>query len=230
LGESAIPIHRDNQQPANLKDTYRHKGMRKRLIETLREKGIEDERILRAFDLVPRHLFLDKAFEEWAYTDKAFPIGHKQTISQPFTVAYQTDLLEIKGKDKVLEIGTGSGFQAAILSTLGASVFTVERQELLYKKTSELLRRLGLGNIKLFHRDGYEGLPRYAPFDKIIVTAAAPKIPKELCEQLAIGGKMIIPIGKRTQYMYRIERLTETKFRNEKLGKFQFVPFVEGKN
>lgn len=213
-----------------MKDTYRHKGLRKRLIDTLYEKGIQDERILQAFNLVPRHLFLDKAFEEWAYTDKAFPIGNKQTISQPFTVAYQTDLLEIKRRDKVLEIGTGSGFQAAILDTLGARVLTVERQELLYEKTNELLMNLGFTNIRTFLKDGMDGLPKYAPFDKIIVTAAANEIPTALLTQLKIGGILIIPIGKERQQMCKIIKESATQYKRIYLDYFKFVPLLKGLN
>ncbi|MFK7934667.1 MAG: protein-L-isoaspartate(D-aspartate) O-methyltransferase [Saprospiraceae bacterium] len=212
----------------NLKDTTVHKGLRRRLVRELREMDIKDERVLQAIEIIPRHFFVDSTFLSMAYENKPLPIGNEQTISQPYTVAYQTELLDVQPREKVLEIGTGSGYQAAILATLGAKLYTVERHEGLYLHAKELLRGLGLGNIKLSHRDGYEGLPRYAPFDKIIVTAAAPKIPKVLCEQLAIGGMMVVPIGKRTQYMYKIERLSETKFRNEKLGKFQFVPFIKG--
>ena len=213
-----------------MKDTYRHKGLRKRLIDTLYQKGIRDERILKAFDLVPRHLFLDKAFEEWAYTDKAFPIGNKQTISQPFTVAYQTDLLEIAPSDKVLEIGTGSGFQAAILATLGATVFTVERQELLHKKTNQLLAKLGFDRIRTFLKDGNDGLPKFAPFDKIIVTAAATEIPTALLSQLNIGGILIIPIGKDRQQMCKIIKKSKKQYKRIYLDYFKFVPLLKGLN
>jgi len=213
-----------------LQDTYRHKGLRKRLIDTLYQKGIKDERILNAFNSVPRHLFLDKAFEEWAYTDKAFPIGNKQTISQPFTVAYQTDLLEIKRGDKVLEIGTGSGFQSAILAALGARVLTVERQELLYKKTSELLIKLGFDTIRTFLKDGMDGLPKYAPFDKIIVTAAANEIPTALLSQLKIGGILIIPIGKERQQMCKIIKESTKQYKRIYLDYFKFVPLLKGLN
>lgn len=213
-----------------MQDTYRHKGLRKKLIDTLRHKGIEDERILRAFDLIPRHLFLDKAFEEWAYVDKAFPIGNKQTISQPFTVAYQTDLLEIKKRDKVLEIGTGSGFQAAILATLGARVFTVERQELLFKKTNKLLKNLNLTNIRTFLKDGMDGLPQFAPFDKIIVTAAATNIPSPLLNQLKIGGILIIPVGVERQQMCKIIKKSERQYKRIYLDYFRFVPLLKGLN
>ena len=200
------------------------------MIDTLYQKGIKDERILNAFNAVPRHLFLDKAFEEWAYTDKAFPIGNKQTISQPFTVAYQTDLLEIKRGDKVLEIGTGSGFQAAILAALGARVLTVERQELLYKKTSELLIKLGFDTIRTFLKDGMDGLPKYAPFDKIIVTAAANEIPTALLSQLKIGGILIIPIGKERQQMCKIIKESAKQYKRIYLDYFKFVPLLKGLN
>ena len=213
-----------------MQDTYRHKGLRKRLIDTLYQKGIRDERILQAFDRVPRHLFLDKAFEEWAYTDKAFPIGNKQTISQPYTVAYQTDLLEIKRRDKVLEIGKGSGFQAAILATLGATVLTVERQALLYKKTSSLLNELGFTNIRTFLKDGMNGLPIYAPFDKIIVTAAAREIPIALLSQLKIGGILIIPIGQERQQMCKIIKESAKQYKRIYLDYFKFVPLLKGLN
>ena len=213
-----------------MKDTYRHKGLRKKLIKTLHSKGIRDERILQAFDLVPRHLFLEKAFEEWAYTDKAFPIGNKQTISQPFTVAYQTDLLEVKRRDKVLEIGTGSGFQAAILATLGARVFTVERQELLFKKTGALLKKLGFRHIRTFLKDGMEGLPEFAPFDKIIVTAAANEIPTALLGQLKTGGILIIPIGKERQQMCKIIKESDSQYKRMYLDYFKFVPLLKGLN
>lgn len=211
-----------------MKDTTVHKGLRRRLVRELEEMGITDNRVLQAINIIPRHFFINPSFETMAYENKALPIASEQTISQPYTVAYQTELLHIEPREKVLEIGTGSGYQAAVLATLGARLYTIERHEALFLNSKKLLRNLGLSNIRLFHRDGYEGLKEYAPFDKIIATAAAPKIPKTLCEQLAIGGIMVIPIGKRTQYMYRIERLSETKFRNEKLGKFRFVPFLEG--
>jgi len=211
-----------------LKDTYRHKGLRKKLIQTLRQKGVKEERILDAMATVPRHLFLDKAFEEWAYTDKAFPIGNKQTISQPFTVAYQTSLLNIKKRERVLEIGTGSGYQAAILCYLGARVYTVERQEELYHKSSALLQELGFKSIRTYLKDGILGLPVHAPYDKIIVTAAAPSIPKALLEQLTINGILIIPVGEKVQKMYKITRLTETRYSRVYLDDFQFVPLLKG--
>lgn len=211
-----------------MEDSYRHKGMRKRLIEKLRERGISDERILAAMEALPRHYFLDKAFEEHAYEDKAFPIGSEQTISQPYTVAYQTSLLEIKKRDKILEIGTGSGYQAAILVLMGARVYTVERQEALFQKTKALLEELKVGNIRCFLRDGTKGLAEYAPFDKILVTAGAIGIPEALLQQLKIGGMLVIPVGEDVQKMYRITRISEKEFKQEAFDDFRFVPFLEG--
>ena len=213
-----------------MKDSYRHKGLRKQLVEHLREKGIEDERVLRAIGQLPRHFFLDKAFEEWAYQDKPFPIGKEQTISQPYTVAYQTSLLEVSKRDKILEIGTGSGYQAAILALLGGRVYTVERQELLYKKAKALLEQLAIGNIRCYLRDGYKGLPEFAPFDKIIVTAGAKEVPQPLLEQLSIGGSMIIPVGGKAQRMKRITKVDADKYEYEDFANFRFVPFLKGIN
>ncbi len=210
-----------------MQDTYRHKGLRKRLVETLRKRGITDEAVLTAIGNLPRHFFLDKAFEEHAYEDKPFPIGCDQTISQPFTVAYQTSLLAVKPREKVLEIGTGSGYQAAVLAMLGARVFSVERQEGLVQKTKELLESLQL-NVRCFFRDGSQGLPEFAPFDKIVVTAGAPVVPEALKKQLAVGGVLVIPVGEDVQYMYKITRLSESDFREETLDAFRFVPFLEG--
>ena len=215
----------------NYKDTYRHKGLRKKLIATLREKGIQDEKVLQAMEALPRHFFLEKAFEEWAYQDKAFPIGNEQTISQPFTVAYQTELLQIKKRDKVLEVGTGSGYQAAILALLGARVYTIERQEGLFHKTNNLLGLLEVGNIRTFFRDGYKGLPEFTPFDKMIVTAGATTIPKTLKDQLKIGGMLVIPVGDgKVQKMIRITRISEKEFKKEEFADFRFVPFLKGVN
>ncbi|HKK75925.1 MAG TPA: protein-L-isoaspartate(D-aspartate) O-methyltransferase [Saprospiraceae bacterium] len=213
-----------------MKDTYLHKGLRSKLIAGLRKKGIEDERILKAMEGLPRHFFLDNAFAEKAYLDKALPIGKEQTISQPYTVAFMTEALRVEKRQRVLEIGTGSGYQAAILSMLGARVFTIERQAALYRRTSELLKKLGFPQIRCYLRDGYKGLPEMAPFDRIIVTAGAPKVPSALLEQLKIGGLMIIPVGKKSQQMYRITRTAEEEWEKEKLGRFRFVPFVEGIN
>ena len=212
-----------------MKDTYRHKGLRKKLVDSLRRKGIRDENILAAMEAIPRHFFLDKAFEEWAYQDKAFPIGHEQTISQPYTVAYQTDLLEVKRRDKIMEIGTGSGYQAALLAALGARVYTIERQEALYKRAKALLSKLGFGNIRFYFRDGSKGLPEFAPFDKILVTAAAPSIPEELKKQLKIDGILVVPVGgANVQRMYKITRISESEYLEEKLDSFRFVPFLKG--
>ncbi|MBP7272598.1 MAG: protein-L-isoaspartate(D-aspartate) O-methyltransferase [Saprospiraceae bacterium] len=210
-------------------DTYRHKGLRKQLIDALRKRGVNDEAILTAMGTLPRHFFLDNAFEEWAYQDKAFPIANEQTISQPYTVAFQTALLQIQKREKVLEIGTGSGYQAAILAMLGARVFTVERQELLYQQAKELLSELGFGGVRCYLRDGTKGLPEFAPFDKILVTAGAQEIPVALKNQLKVGGMLVIPYGDaHTQIMYRITKLSEGKFKEEQLGDFRFVPLLEG--
>ncbi len=211
-----------------MQDTYRHKGMRRRLIAQLRERGISDEKVLAAMEALPRHFFLDKAFEEHAYEDKAFPIGSEQTISQPYTVAYQTSLLQVQKRDKILEIGTGSGYQAAILALLGARVYTVERQEALYHSAKALLEQLNIGNVRCFLRDGYKGLPEYAPFDKILVTAGAAEVPPALLEQLKTGGILVIPVGEEVQRMYRITRLSEREYREETFDNFRFVPFLEG--
>ena len=212
-----------------MKDTYRHKGLRRKLIDSLRKKGIRDENILAAMDAIPRHFFLEKAFEEWAYQDKAFPIGNDQTISQPYTVAYQTELLEIKRRDKVMEIGTGSGYQAALLAALGARVYTIERQEALHKTAKSLLSKLGFGNIRFYFKDGYKGLPEFAPFDKILVTAGAASVPEELKKQLRIGGILVVPVGPpEVQQMYKITRISESEYLEEKLDNFRFVPFLKG--
>lgn len=213
-----------------MQDTYRHKGMRRRLVEGLRKKGIKDEKVLEAIGNLPRHYFLDKAFEEHAYQDKAFPIGKEQTISQPFTVAYMTELMEVEKRQKVLEVGTGSGYQACILAALGTRVFTIERQKDLYEKARKFLPEIGFPQIRLFYRDGYKGLPEYAPFDRIIVTAGAPYIPDALRDQLSIGGIMVIPVGEEEQTMFRVRRITEQLYEEEPLGPFRFVPFVEGLN
>jgi protein-L-isoaspartate(D-aspartate) O-methyltransferase len=212
-----------------MEDNYRHKGLRRRLIEELKGKGIKDERILDAMLQIPRHFFLDKAFEEWAYSDKAFPIGKEQTISQPYTVAFQTELLEVKKGEKILEIGTGSGYQAAVLSLLGAKVFSVERQTALYQSSKKLLADLQFPNIKTFLSDGNDGLPKNAPFDKIIFTAGADTLPTKLLEQLKIGGFLVLPLGDdKIQTMYRILKISETEFEKQKFGDFRFVPFLKG--
>lgn len=210
------------------KDTYRHKGMRRKLVDVIARKGIKDTRILEVMELLPRHFFMDKAFEELAYEDKAFPIGSEQTISQPFTVAYQTQLLEIKQREKILEVGTGSGYQAAILAMLGARVFTIERQEPLFHSAKKILRELGLENIRCRLGDGWKGLREFAPFDKIIVTAGAEKVPEKLKAQLKVGGILVIPIGIKSQRMFRIKRLSEEGYSEEILDTFRFVPMLKG--
>lgn len=213
-----------------MNDTYRHKGLRKRLIATLAKKGIQSKKVLEAMMEIPRHFFLDKAFEELAYEDKAFPIGLEQTISHPFTVAYQTELLDIQKREKVLEIGTGSGYQAAVLAVLGARVYTVERHKALHQSAKLMFKKLELINIRAYFRDGYKGLAEFAPFDKIIVTAAAPFVPEPLKEQLKVGGKLIIPIDKnKAQQMQRWTKMNETEFEIEYFDEFQFVPFLKGK-
>lgn len=202
--------------------------MRKQLIAEIREKGIDDERVLKAMEALPRHLFMEQAFEDWAYQDKAFPIGSDQTISQPYTVAYMTSLLDVHRRDKVMEIGTGSGYQAALLHLLGARVFTIERQEALYLRTRELFRKLGMKGIRCFYRDGTKGLPEHAPFDRILITAGAPEFPENLLRQLRTGGLMVVPVGRESQTMYRITRTGEDEFEKEKFDRFRFVPFLGG--
>lgn len=211
-----------------MKDTYWHKGMRQKLVEALRLKGISDEKVLAAIQLIPRHFFLDNAFEELAYQDKALPIGKEQTISQPYTVAIQTSLLDIQPNEKVLEIGTGSAYQATILAALGATVYTIERQESLYKKAQQLITKLKIKGVFPHFGDGYEGLVRFAPYDKIVVTAGAEQIPTRLVEQLKIGGKMVIPVGNAAQSMLVVNKKSEQEFSVEDQGRFRFVPFVEG--
>lgn len=211
-----------------MEDSYRHQGMRRNLIADLRKRGIQDEYVLAAMSEIPRHFFLDKAFEEWAYQDKPFPIGAGQTISQPYTVAFMTELLEVRKRDKVLEIGTGSGYQAAVLATMGARVFSVERHKALYVAAKALLEKMGLGRIRLFLRDGYKGLPEFAPFDRIIVTAGAPQIPEALKAQLSIGGILVIPVGEDYQTMLKVTRRAEDEYTEEEKGIFRFVPFLGG--
>lgn len=202
--------------------------MRRRLIEDLRQRGIGNERVLSVMAQVPRHLFLDKAFEEKAYEDQPFPIACDQTISQPSTVAIQTTALEVLPRQRVLEIGTGSGYQAAVLGLLGARVFTVERHRPLYQQARQMLRRLRIKNVRCFLRDGFHGLPEFAPYDRIIVTAGAPEIPPTLKEQLAIGGILLIPVGGASQQMYRLRKTGPDQFETEELGNFRFVPFLPG--
>ena len=212
-----------------LQDSYRHKGLRKKLVESLREKGISDEKVLQAMERVPRHLFLDSSFLEFAYQDKAFPIGSGQTISQPFTVAFQTQLLEVKPDDKILEIGTGSGYQACVLLEMGAKVYTIERQKKLFEKTRAFLPAIGY-HPKMFYGDGYKGLPPFAPFDKVIITAAAPEVPKALINQLKTGGVLIIPLGPQdVQTMFTIQKISETEIKRTEHSQFRFVPMLGNK-
>ena len=212
-------------------DTYRHKGLRKKLVEVLRSKGITDERVLDAINNIPRHYFLDTAFDEIAYEDRAFPIDEGQTISQPYTVAYQTQLLEVKPHEKVLEIGTGSAYQACVLAEMKANVYTIERQKKLFdfnKASFPFLKKYL--NIKFFFGDGFEGLPTYAPFDKVIITAAAPFIPPKLIEQLKTGGKMVIPVDEgEYQRMKRLTKNEDGTFEEEIFDAFSFVPMLGGK-
>lgn len=212
-----------------MRDTYTHKGLRSKLVTTLRQKGITNERILSAFMNIPRHLFLDNAFAKWAYTDVAFPIDADQTISQPYTVAFQTSLLELNGTERVLEIGTGSGFQACVLSYLGVKVYTIERQEKLFRKTEQLLSQLGFGRIRTLLGDGYKGSVRFAKFDRILVTCGAPFIPQDLLDQLNIGGMLVIPLGEgESQRMIRIIKQAEDRYERKDFGEFKFVPFLSG--
>ena len=211
-------------------DTYRHKGLRKKLVEGIRDKGITDEHVLKAIGDLPRHYFMDSAFDEKAYEDKAFPIGEGQTISQPYTVAYQTQLLKIRSFEKVLEIGTGSAYQAAVLATMGAQVYTIERQKKLFDINKEFALLKKYPNIKLFFGDGFEGLPTFAPFDKILITAAAPFIPPKLVEQLKPGGMMVLPLGEgEVQRMMRITKMENGAIKEEVFDNFSFVPMLEGK-
>jgi protein-L-isoaspartate(D-aspartate) O-methyltransferase len=213
-----------------IKDNYKLKGLRKQLIDELKDKGIIDEKILNAILNVPRHYFIESGFAEWAYKDVPFAIGEDQTISQPYTVAFMTQLLDVKSGDKILEIGTGSGYQASILAYLGAKVFTIERQEFLFNKTIQLLSELNIDKVKVILGDGYKGIPTLAPFDKIIVTAGAPNIPKTLVDQLKKGGIMVIPIGEEIQEMIKITKIDQKTLRKESFGKFTFVPFLPGIN
>jgi protein-L-isoaspartate(D-aspartate) O-methyltransferase len=213
-----------------LKDTAKHQGLRNQLVSVLQQKGITDLTVLDAIKKIPRHLFLNSSFEDYAYQDKAFPIAAGQTISQPYTVAFQSQLLQIKKEHKVLEIGTGSGYQTAVLCLMGAKVYSVERQNELFKQTSSLLPKLGIRPKHLSFGDGYKGLPSYAPFDSIIVTAGAPFIPQPLMSQLKIGGRLVIPLGDKVQIMTLLIRVNETQFEKHELGEFKFVPLLEDKN
>ena len=211
-------------------DTYRHKGMRKKLVDDIAKRGITDKKVLEAIGRVPRHLyFFDSVFVERAYVDNAFPIGEGQTISQPYTVAYQTSLLEIKKGEKILEVGTGSGYQASVLAEMGAKVFSVERQLKLFQKTQPMLAELGYSSIKCFYGDGFAGLPTFAPFDKILVTAGVALVPEALLNHLKVRGTLVIPIGENVQQMKRITRVAEAEWTEELFDNFKFVPMLHGK-
>lgn len=213
----------------DMKDDYLHKGLRKKLCDTLEEKGISDKRVLNAINAVPRHLFMDSSFVRFSYSDKAFPIGKGQTISQPYTVAFQSELLDVHPFDKVLEVGTGSGYQAAVLIEMGAKVYTIERHRELYLRSRILLSELGY-RAEFFYGDGYKGVPSYSPFDKILITAAAPEIPVDLTSQLRIGGIMVVPVGgSGGQNMLKLVKTGENSFKRSEHGAFVFVPMLKGK-
>ncbi len=209
-----------------IEDNYKHKGMRRQLVNKVRAKGISDERVLRAMNAVPRHAFLDNAFLSHAYQDKAFQIGEGQTISQPYTVAFQSQLLEVKPGDKILEIGTGSGYQCSILVEMGAKVYSIEYNWPLHQRAGNMLKSLGY-QAHLFHGDGTKGLPALAPYDGIIVTAGAPSVPMTLVEQLAVGGKLVIPVGdRRSQKMLLITKEKNGKISKKEFDHFSFVPLL----
>jgi protein-L-isoaspartate(D-aspartate) O-methyltransferase len=210
-------------------DSYKHKGLRKKLVEEISEKGITDDNVLNAIEKIPRHAFMDSSFLEFAYLDKPFPIGDGQTISQPYTVAFQTQLLKVSKGHKVMEIGTGSGYQSCVLLEMGAKVYSVERIKNLYEKTKIFLPSIGYFP-KLFFGDGYKGLPAYAPFDRIIVTAGAPYIPNDLIKQLNVGGILVIPVGDGDiQIMTTITKISETQAEKREWGTFRFVPLLGNK-
>jgi protein-L-isoaspartate(D-aspartate) O-methyltransferase len=213
-----------------LQDTFKHKGLRQQLVNVLIDKGITNQAVLNAIGKIPRHLFMDSGFLDHAYQDKAFPIAADQTISQPYTVAFQTELMQIESGDKVLEIGTGSGYQTAVLCELGAKVYSIERQQELFKKTSKFLPKLGYRAKKLIFGDGYKGLVEQAPFKSIIVTAGAPFVPKPLLAQLEIGGRLVIPVGGDVQIMTLFVRKGVKEFDKTEFGEFRFVPLLEDKN
>lgn len=211
-------------------DTYRHKGMRQKLVDLLRKSGIQDEKVLSAINAIPRHAFMDAAFLEHAYEDKAFQIGEGQTISQPYTVAYMSEWLELTPGMKVLEVGTGSGYQAAVLAELGAKVFSIERHKKLHEKAKQQLYILGYNSVKMYFGDGYEGIPAYAPYDRIIITAAAKEIPQQLLKQLKIGGIIVLPLGNdEDQMMIKMTKTGDSEFRKEVGDNFKFVPMLPGK-
>lgn len=214
-------------------DTYRHKGLRKKLVDLLRSKNITDENVLNAINNIPRHYFMDSALDNIAYEDRAFPISDGQTISQPYTVAYQSQLLQVRPGDKVLEIGTGSIFQATVLAEMGAKVFTIERQKNLFEKTKQFIFKSKYPQLKFFYGDGFEGLPTFAPFDKVIITAAAPFIPPKLIQQMKTGGLMVIPVDDESGEHQRMLRLTKNidgSYTEEIFENFSFVPMLAGKN
>lgn len=213
-----------------MKDTFKHKGLRQQLVAVLKAKGITNNDVLDAIGKIPRHLFMDSSFLDHAYQDKAFPIAADQTISQPYTVAFQTELMQVKRGDKVLEIGTGSGYQTAVLCELGARVYSIERQHELFKLTSRFLPKIGYRAKKLIFGDGYKGLVEEAPFDSIIVTAGAPFVPKPLLAQLKIDGRLVIPVGDNVQTMTLFVRKGQTEFEKTEFGEFRFVPLLEDKN
>ena len=213
-----------------MRDTSKHQGLRNQLANVLQAKGIDDEKVLKAVRKIPRHLFIDSSFESHAYQDKAFPIAAGQTISQPYTVAFQSQTLALKNGEKVLEIGTGSGYQTAVLLELKTEVYSIERQRELFKKTSLFLPKLGYNPKKFIFGDGYKGLPEQAPFDKIIVTAGAQIVPKPLLAQLKVGGRLLIPVGDKTQIMTLFIRTSEKEFEKHELGDFAFVPMLEERN
>lgn len=211
-------------------DSFKHKGLRQKLVHVLVEKGIRDEAVLDAVGKVPRHLFMDSSFLDHAYQDKAFPIAANQTISQPYTVAFQTELLEVEPKHKVLEIGTGSGYQAAVLCLLGVELYSIERQSELFKKASIFLPKIGYVAKRLVFGDGYQGLEEEAPFDRILVTAGAPFVPKALLAQLKVGGRLVIPVGEKEQIMTLYVRTSTKAFEKQEFGQFKFVPMLEDKS
>ena len=213
-----------------MEDSIKHQGLRRHLVELLKSKGIDSKSVLKAVGSVPRHHFMDHSLINFSYEDQAYPISSNQTISQPFTVAFQTQLLEIETDNKILEIGTGSGYQTAILLELSSQIYTIERQQKLFKKTQRLFKSLGLRPKKVIFGDGILGLPDDAPFDRILVTAGASQVPKNLLDQLKIGGKLVIPVGLKEQEMLRFTRISEKEFNKESFGKFRFVPLLNDKN
>lgn len=210
-------------------ESFRHKGQRNKLVNSLREKGIENEQVLEAINSIPRHLFIDSAFESFAYKDEAFPIGSGQTISQPYTVAFQTQLIDPQMGEKILEIGTGSGYQACVLMHMEVKVYTIERQKLLFDKTKKLFAKLKCKPTYFTYGDGYKGLDAFAPYNKILITAASPVVPEELLNQLKIGGRMVLPLGEEKQIMTLIIKESEGNYNYSEHGEFKFVPMLENK-